>query len=64
MMYKGDGIMKQTLEKLWSGYLLDKCAVMDAEEKALLKQAIELQKTANALLTKEQREAVERYIDA
>ena len=43
---------------------MDKCAVMDAEEKALLKQAIELQKIANVLLTKEQSEAVERYIDA
>ena len=56
--------MKKTMEKLWNDYLLDECAVMDAEERALLEKVMEMQRVASALLTKEQNEAVEKYIEA
>ena len=56
--------MKETLEKLWNDYLLNECAVMDTEEERMLtKQAVELHEKANALLTKEQQDATEKYVD-
>ncbi|MBR2311764.1 MAG: hypothetical protein IKA46_00540 [Clostridia bacterium] len=57
--------MKETLEKLWNEYLLDECAVIDTdEERKLTKKAAELHEKANALLNKEQQEAIEKYVDA
>ena len=57
--------MKDTLEKLWNEYLSDGCAVMDTdEERMLTKKAIELQEKTNGLLTREQQDAVETYVDA
>lgn len=57
--------MKETLEKLWNEYLLDECAVIDTdEERNLTKKAAELHEKANALLNKEQQEAIEKYVDA
>ena len=56
--------MKETLERLWNDYLLDECATIDTdEEKNLTKRAAELQEQANALLNKEQQEAVEKCVD-
>ena len=56
--------MKETLEKLWSDYLLDECAAIDTdEERNLMKRAVELQEQSNALLNKEQQGAVEKYVD-
>ena len=56
--------MKKTLEKLWNEYLFDECAAIDTdEERELTKKAVELQEKANALLNKEQKEAVEKYVD-
>ena len=56
--------MKETLEKLWNEYLFDECAAIDTdEERELTKKAVELQEKANALLNKEQKEAVEKYVD-
>ncbi len=56
--------MKETLEKLWNEYLWDKCAAIDTdEERKLTKKTVELQEKANALLNKEQKEAVEKYVD-
>ena len=55
--------MKEILEKLWSEYLWEKCAAIDTdEERSLAKSAIKLHEKANALLNKEQREAVEKYV--
>lgn len=57
--------MKETLEKLWNEYLSDGCAAIDTEEeKQLTKKTVELHEKANALLTKEQEDAVEKYVDA
>ena len=57
--------MKQTLERLWNEYLLDKCASIDTdEERNLTKQAVELHEKANILLNKDQKDAVEKYVDA
>lgn len=56
--------MKKTLEKLWSEYLAEKCAAIDTEEeRALANEAVEKHKIANDLLTKKQRDAIEKYID-
>lgn len=57
--------MKKTLEKLWSEYLFSECAVMDTdEERMLTKKASELHERLDALLDNDQREAVERFVDA
>ncbi len=57
--------MRKTLEKLWNEYFAEECAVIDTEEeRVLLKKAVELQKTVNELLTKEQREAVQKCMEA
>ena len=57
--------MKETLEKLWNDYLLDECAVMDTdEERALTKKTAELHEKANALLNKDQQDAVQEFVDA
>ena len=57
--------MKTLLEKLWNDYLADECAAMDtAEEKALTAKVAALHDQASALLTEEQRAAVDQYLDA
>ena len=57
--------MKKTLEKLWNEYLLDECAAINTnEERTLMKKTVELHEKVNALLNKEQEEAVEKYVDA
>ena len=57
--------MKKTLEKLWSEYLSSECAVIDTdEERILTKKASELHERLDALLDNDQREAVERFVDA
>ena len=57
--------MKETLEKLWNEYLSTECAEIDTdEEKMLTKQTVALHEKANALLNKEQEDAVEKYVDA
>ncbi len=57
--------MKETLEKLWNEYLSEECAAVDTDEgKRLAKKAVELHKKANALLNKDQEDAVEKYVDA
>ena len=57
--------MKTTLEKLWNEYLSGECAKIDTdEERELMKKAVELHEKANALLNTEQKDAVEKYVDA
>ena len=57
--------MKETLEKLWNECFAEECAMLDTEEeKAPIRKVAELQKKASELLTKEQRCAVEKYIEA
>ena len=56
--------MKEALDKLWSEYLSDECAVMDTdEERYLTKKTAELHEKANALLNTEQKAAMEKYVD-
>ena len=57
--------MKETLERLWNEYLLDECAIIDTdEERNLTKKTVELHEKANTLLNKDQKDAVEKYVDA
>ena len=57
--------MRETLEKLWNEYLLDRCSVIDTdEERKLTNKALELHEKANVLLNKDQQDAVEQYVDA
>ncbi len=43
---------------------MEECAAMDTdEERTLTKKAAELHKKANSLLNKDQKDAVERYVD-
>ena len=56
--------MKETIEKLWDEYLLGECALIETdEERNLTKKIVELHEMADALLEKNQKEAVERYVD-
>ena len=56
--------MNITLEKLWSEYFAEECAAIDTKkERALAKQALQMHNIANELLTKEQSEALEKYIE-
>ncbi len=56
--------MKETLEKLWNEYFAEECAAIHTqEERVLAKKAIEIHKSVNELLTKEQNAAVEKYIE-
>ncbi len=57
--------MKETLEKLWNEYLLDECAVIDTDEaRGLTKKAAELHEKVDSFLSEEQKDAVEKYVDA
>ena len=57
--------MRETLEKLWNEYLLDECAESDTDkERKLARKVAELHEEASALLTKEQEEAVEKYVSS
>ena len=57
--------MCKTLEKLWNEYFFEECAVVDTEEeRELIKKADEIRKSTNKLLTAEQTEVVESYIEA
>ena len=61
----GGSTMKRMLEKLWSEYLAEECAVMDSEEeRRLVRVAAEKHEKAEAWLTEEQRAAVEEYAEA
>ena len=57
--------MKNTLEKLWNEYLLDECSAIDTEEERYLtKKTGELHEKTNILLNEDQKEAVQKYVDA
>lgn len=57
--------MRETLEKLWNEYFAEKCALINTEEeRALIKKAVDMQKSANETLTKDQRKAIQEYIEA
>lgn len=57
--------MKETLERLWSEYLEEECAALDTErERELSRKAVQIHEEANALLDEEQKDAVEKYVDA
>ena len=58
-------IMKTTLKKLWEEYLSDECAMIKTEEeKELIKKASQMRESLNALLTKEQLDAMQKYVEA
>ena len=57
--------MKEILEKLWTEYLAEECAQMDTDEEIKLTEKTgSLHEKVNALLGKEEREALEKYVDA
>ena len=56
--------MKETLEKLWNEYFAEKCSAIDTEEeRELIKKSAEMHKTLDELLTKEQSDAIEKYVE-
>lgn len=57
--------MKKTLDNLWEKYFCEECAIMDTEEeRKLTRKAADLHKNANALLSKDQENAMEEFICA
>lgn len=57
--------MKETIERLWNEYLIEKCSAIDTdEERQLARKATELFESVSVLLNKEQQDAVEKYVDA
>ena len=57
--------MNKTLEKLWNEYFANECSAIDtAIEKALVKKAANMHEIADKLLSSEQREALENYVDS
>ena len=57
-------IMKETLKKLWNEYFIDECAAIDnEEERVLIRRAGELHDGVNELLTEEQVEIFEKYVE-
>lgn len=56
--------MNKTLEKLWHEHFAEDCAITNTkEEKALIKKSNEAHQKINEILTKEQEEAVGKYIE-
>lgn len=57
--------MKEILEKLWNEYFFEECAVIETEdERKLMKKTAQLHEKLNDLLTKDQKGAVEKYIES
>ena len=57
--------MKEIVEKIWDEYFSEQCAeIKTSEERALLQKASELHTAANRLLTAEQMQAVEKYVES
>ena len=57
--------MKETLEKLWDEYFSQECAVIDTQkEKELAKKVANLSEAMRELLTEEQSNANQEYVDA
>ena len=55
----------ETLESLWNEVFSEKCAAIDTEEeKELLKKAGEMHGKVISLLTKEQCDMLDQYVDA
>ena len=56
--------MKETLEKLWQEYISDECdSIKTLEERKMIKNVAELHEKVIAILSEEQKNAVEKYID-
>ena len=56
--------MKEIIEKLWNEHFADECAqIHTKEERDLLKKAIEIQEAANELMSKEQSDAIQKYVE-
>lgn len=57
--------MKKLLDDLWDGYFSEECSVIDDEkERELIRRLDDLHKKMNDLMTNEQTDAVEKYIEA
>ena len=57
--------MKETLERLWSEYLREECSKIETEEeRELIRKTADHHESLNELLNKEQRDAVEEYVDS
>ena len=63
-MHRKDDIINM-LKEIWNEYFLEECSVIDTEEERnIIKEAARLHDIANELLTNEQKDAVEKYVDA
>ena len=57
--------MRKMLDELWNNYFAEECAVITTdEERALLKRTGTLREALNKLITTEQRELLDRYVEA
>ena len=57
--------MKKLFDKLWNGFFAEECASSNTEEERVIaKKVIEIRKTLDKLLTPEQLETAQKYIDA
>jgi|GEM_PF-1370318 len=57
--------MKDTMDRLWDEYLVDECAKIDTDEqRRLAGRAAELGEAVSRLLSAEQGEALEAYVDS
>ena len=57
--------MKEILEKAWNEYFCEWCsAIENKKEMGSLKNVCEMHETLNRLLTKEQDEALDKYVEA
>ena len=56
--------MKEIFEMLWDGFYAEKCSMIeDEQERTLMREADEIHKDLNELLTDEQIIAIEKYIE-
>ncbi len=57
--------MKDLLEKIWNEYFCELCSeIENKKERALLKNVCEMHEALNKLLTKEQNEVLDKYVEA
>ena len=56
--------MTENFEKLWQEYFFEECTRIEtSEEKEIIRKTAELHEKVDALLTKEESEAMQEYVD-
>lgn len=64
MHKKEEKTVEDMLEKMWNDYFADECSRIDSDqERALVGQAIDLHDDLNDLLSEEECDVMEKYVD-